>query len=150
MQTNIIKVLLLIMMTALSTTKSFAQTTVEFSYDTNGNRVLRQITIGGDKNAKDYRNLRGEETPSTTDNFESMSVALYPNPTDGQFVIETKDCDKSNTLRATLITPTGEVIQDLTLVAQQVIFDLTHYPAGIYLLKLTVGTECHVWQIIKK
>ena len=147
MKTNIIKVLLLITMTALSAASSFAQTTVEFSYDANGNRILRQIAVGGGKNITDGKT---QEADPAVDEFASLTVMLYPNPTDGLFSVAVSGDGAASTLQAMLVTPSGAIIQDAIIIDQRADFDLRSYPAGLYLLKLSVGDESHVWKIIKK
>ena len=52
MITRYYKALLLIVMMTASTIYGHSQETIEFNYDANGNRILRQIEVGGGKNEK--------------------------------------------------------------------------------------------------
>ena len=118
--------------------------TVSFNYDANGNRILRQIEIGGG---------RGEAATATIGAMEShepLEVTLYPNPTEGRFSVGVASAESSERVRATVTTVTGEVLCDKTVADQTTEFDLTGQPAGIYLLRLTVRGESQVWKVIKK
>ena len=118
--------------------------TVSFNYDANGNRILRQIEIGGG---------RGEAATATIGAMEShepIEVALYPNPTEGRFSVGIANAESGERVRATVTTVTGEVLCDKTVADQTTEFDLTSQPAGIYLLRLTVRGESQVWKVIKK
>lgn len=118
---------------------------VSFSYDANGNRILRQIELGGEG-----KGAKGDEISSYFDSFESMSVKLYPNPTEGKFSIEIDGTGESGLLHATLSTTTGEVISEKVISGQKTDFDLTQKPVGVYLLRLSMKGESHVWKVIRK
>lgn len=130
-------------------TISPAQTlqTVSFVYDHNGNRIGKQIVIGGSKSDA-YRSKT--KAPALVDDFETLSVTLYPNPTEGQFCIEVDGNGDNGTLQARLTTTTGNIIYDKTIINPTDCFDLTKHPAGMYLLELTIGNKSHVWKVIKK
>jgi len=118
--------------------------TVAFSYDLNGNRILRQIVIGDD--SKDNTEI----TIPVIDTFETFTFTLFPNPTDGNFSISINGLDTATPLRATITTTTGAIICDKPLCSPTEDFDLSQQPTGIYLLCLTSGGESHTWKIIKK
>lgn len=125
-----------------------AQNSVEFNYDENGNRILRQITVS--------KNNERDATDSpisapATEVFQLLSVTLYPNPTEGNFTIAVNNAtDEAVTLRAILSTISGAVIYDKTFTSKVENFDLTKEPNGIYLLRLIAGNENRVWKVIKK
>ena len=120
--------------------------TVAFSYDLDGNRILRQIVIGGGKGV--YYSDKSQI--QLTDIFETLSVSLYPNPTEGRFSVKVNSLEKSDILCAKVTTVTGVIICEKTFSNQNEDFDLTQQPPGIYLLQLTDGKEIHEWKIIKK
>ena len=123
------------------------RSTVTFNYDANGNRIIRQIEIGGNKGGTD--NSADIVSPSI-DTFETVSIALYPNPTNGQFSIVIHGDKENANLLAIITTMTGEVIVEKNNCVNSEHFDLTQQPAGVYLLRLTVGQESHVWRVIKR
>ena len=118
--------------------------TVSFNYDANGNRIMRQIEIGGG------RSEAATATIGAMESHEPIEVALYPNPTEGRFSVGIANAESGERVRATVTTMTGEVLYDKTIAGQTTDFDLTSQPAGIYLLRLTVRGESQVWKVIKK
>lgn len=120
--------------------------TVTFAYDLNGNRITREILFG--------KLERNEETSeefhsSATDSFETMEVSLYPNPTNDKFFVEIKG-DTSAKAEATLTHISGAVLEKRTLTNSLESFDLSGHAVGVYLLRIEVGNETHIWKVIKK
>ena len=120
--------------------------TVTFAYDLNGNRITREILFG-----KQERNGETSEEflTTATDFFETMEVSLYPNPTNDKFFVEIKG-DTSEKAEATLSHISGAVLEKRILTDSQELFDLSGHAAGVYLLRLEVGKETHIWKVIKK
>lgn len=120
--------------------------TVAFSYDLDGNRITKEILFG-----KQERNGETSEEfhSSATDSFETMEVSLYPNPTNDKFFVEIKS-DTSEKAEATLTHISGAVMEKRILTNSPELFDLSGLAPSIYLLKLTVDNETHVWKVIKK
>lgn len=121
--------------------------TMSFIYDANGNRTARQIVIGGSKGDACKSETKA---PTFVDDFETLSVTLYPNPTEGRFCIEVNGNGDSGNLQARLTTTTGNVIYDKTIDNPTDCFDLTRHPAGIYLLELISNDKSHIWKVIKR
>lgn len=120
---------------------------INFSYDLNGNRILRQIIIGNDD--KDNAYYAGADIP-VMDSVDACAIALFPNPTKGKFSISINDMETDARLRATIISTTGEIVYDKPIYKQDEEFDLTRQPAGIYLFRLLIGNESYMWKVIKK
>ena len=123
--------------------------TVEFAYDLDGNRARREILIHriGENNRNEDAN--NKYWPSVTDVFEKMEVSLYPNPTMDQIFVEIKGGTSNNT-EAVLTLVSGSVLETKIIKSPTESFDLSKLPPGIYLLKLTVDKETHVWKVVKK
>jgi len=119
--------------------------TIIFSYDLNGNRVLRQIVIDSDEKA----NNEMTSVPAAY-TFETISLTLFPNPTKGKFYISINGLNTATALRATITTNTGAIVCDKPICSPSEDFDLTQQPAGIYLLCLTSSCKSHTWKIIKE
>lgn len=119
--------------------------TVTFAYDLNGNRITKEILFG-----KQERNGETSEEfySSATDSFETMEVSLYPNPTNDKFFVELKG-DTNEKAEATLTHISGAVLEKRILADSRELFDLSGYAAGVYLLRLEVGKETHIWKVIK-
>ena len=120
--------------------------TISFSYDLDGNRTNREILFGRMERTGEASE---ELLPSATDFFETMEVSLYPNPTNDKFFVEIKG-DTNEKAEATLTHISGAVLKKRILTDTLELFDLSGLTPGLYLLKLTVDDETHVWKVIKK
>jgi hypothetical protein len=155
-----------------------AQTSVSYGYDASGNRISRTIhmkmltpppqdstespipdepipdfpIVAAEDDAENEKNAPAEVY---TDALAGTQIAIYPNPTTGQLHIKTSDIrypisDISifdmlgkrvasvETLRATSLQP-----QPATTL------DISHLPAGTYIMRITIGEETTSWKIIK-
>ena len=122
---------------------------VTFGYDANGNRISRTIILG--KIIEDGKNVEAEKGLETivTDQIGGVEFSIYPNPTRGRFLVEVGDSGNSIPLQVILYTPQGDVLIEKTIDVCLEEFDLSDYPAGIYMLHLMAGDETHVWKIVK-
>jgi len=122
---------------------------VTFGYDANGNRISRSILFG--KIFEDGKNVEAEKGLETIvmDQISGVEFSIYPNPTRGRFLVEVSDPGKGPLLRVVLLTPQGDVLTKKILDVNTEEFDLSDYPAGIYMLHLMAGDETHVWKIVK-
>lgn len=83
--------------------------TVTFGYDANGNRRVRQINLSGrdvDMIKGDANPAIGERTPFF-DSFEDLSIAIFPNPTKGKFLVVKHGGNGNTLIRAVLTTTDG-------------------------------------------
>lgn len=122
---------------------------VTFGYDANGNRISRSILFG--KIFEDGKNVEAEKGLETIvmDQISGVEFSIYPNPTRGRFLVEVSDPGKGPLLRVVLLTPQGDALTKKILDVNTEEFDLSDYPAGIYMLHLMAGDETHVWKIVK-
>lgn len=122
---------------------------VTFGYDANGNRISRSILFG--KIFEDGKNVEAEKGLETIvmDQIGGVEFSIYPNPTHGRFLVEVGDSGNSMPLQVILYTPQGDVLIEKTIDVCLEEFDLSDYPAGIYMLHLMAGDETHVWKIVK-
>ena len=129
--------------------------TVRFTYDACGNRIGRTVEFSrmdeedGGKGAEDPK--RQEEwCAELHDSFLGNGVVLSPNPTEGQFSLSFGDGEIPAHTTATLLTPTGAVLEERTVANATEGFSLGARPAGVYLLRLADGKETRTWKVIKR
>ncbi len=87
---------------------------------------------------------------SGTDDIETLeSLTLSPNPTSGRFVVDLS-LSSMEDVRFMIQDITGRmvVINESTTAGGKFAFDLTQQPAGVYLLKLSVGSGVMTKKIV--
>lgn len=87
--------------------------------------------------------------PESTTGFETPAkplATLYPNPTDGLFIL---NFDTEGTYRVTITTLTGKVMSQQVITGQLQPMDISSYPAGVYLVIIDNGTQRSTVKIVK-
>lgn len=120
-----------------------AQQTVQFTYDLSGNRIKKEIT---------FATVRSSETEPQTliDNTFEEKVIIYPNPTKGLLKVQFSDFDGEYSGQAWLYNLSGKTIEKQVIKSEFIEFDLSGYPAGVYLLALEINKKRSTWKIIKE
>lgn len=150
MKTPFIKALLILLLT-IAAVPCLAQQrgTVVFTYDGNGNRIMR--SFGMKKISENGQNVESENPTidEATDSFRDMEVSIYPNPTKDIVFVSVKCGESHSVLKVKLATSTGVVLQEKELIGTTDSFDLSGQAVGIYFIELTTADETHVWKIIR-
>ena len=124
---------------ALKKKKKHIDDTIVFSYDNNGNRISRDLY---------FKRIGKPEQDAST--LQKTPYELFPNPTSGRFSLIVKEPAKAGKIHAALHTMTGTTIIDCDIDKNPMVFDLSAYPSGIYILEID-GTEMHhTWKVIKQ
>ena len=115
--------------------------TVSFGYDACGNRTSRTIAFSKADEGRGEASLR--------DSFVGCDAMLFPNPTEGGFILSLTGDDIPQAT-AVLCTMDGKVIEERVVTGTVEEFDLSGKPSGVYLLRLTTEGEAKVWKVIKR
>ena len=116
--------------------------TVHFGYDACGNRISRTLEF--------QRMNEDRRFASLTDTFVGIDVAIFPNPTEGGFVLSLTNSESLKSAAATLCSLDGTILEKRTITNAIEEFDLSRRPAGIYLLHLSSDGAIQTWKIIKR
>lgn len=123
----------------------------EYLYDASGNRICRRVL---ELPANILRNTSQpvEEVPSAyfQEQVCSYSCKIYPNPTSGQIQLNIEDLTTSFQGKAELYNANGVFLRNFRISESHSIFDLSEFPPGIYILKLTINKKTEEWKIIKR
>ena len=111
---------------------------IVFTYDSNGNRITRSLAFD--------RLVR----PTNSKENISSAYTLFPNPTSAEFTLHRSLPDQSAIIHTFLFGVNGNILEKKELVGQDITFDLSKFPEGIYFLEVE-GPEGHdTWKVIKK
>ena len=124
---------------------------ISYSNDNSGNRTIRfnVPTTLLKAGATDEKETVVTEKISLND-FKA-GIRIYPNPTEGRFVVEIINVpDKISGEMYLYDTQGGLLKKENILSEKRIDFDLSRYAAGIYVLNIRLGEEISTWKIIKK
>ncbi len=130
----------------------FAQTT--YQYDENGNRTSRIINMGKDlqTTANFNDSLQGEPEPPKPllETLGEATVNIYPNPTQGLLILESRGFAMDALPEYEVYTLGGSLLMRAEATENRQQIDLSNEPAGIYLLRIKSGALQREWKIIKQ
>ncbi len=118
-----------------------AQRCLVFYYDSDGNRVQRFVTDNCEDN-REYDEIQEFEI----DKDENLTV--YPNPTKGTFIITLPDNDISLSSTCVLYGINGVKLFECNICGKETI-DISEFPSGVYLLRVTNEVEVYTDVILK-
>lgn len=129
--------------------------TVHFGYDACGNRVSRTLEFSrmGDPMDVPVDGLHRDATiwqASVRDVFAGGEALLFPNPTEGGFILSLTGGEIPDGTTATLCTLDGKVLEKRAINSSTEEFDLSGKPVGVYLLCVTSERETKVWKVVKR
>ncbi len=117
----------------------------KFTYDDAGNRILRETEVSYNANDAEYRIMSLSSLDNTS--YESI-FRIYPNPAKDIFYVENVGPDIKRDMR--LYDMAGRLIASRYSAESVEIFDISSFPSGIYILRISgIDGEC-THKIIKE
>ncbi len=130
----------------LFTIAGWAQTTVKFEYDNDGNVQQRKV-LGMSAPKKKPT----PETPApVTDELGAQKILIYPNPSKGEFMLSVQLLNSKETNYYCLYSLNGSVIAKEPISGNSTTVNISEYPKGIYLLDIFLGDKVSRWKVIKQ
>jgi hypothetical protein len=120
---------------------------VTYAYDNAGNRTDRVITMNSSSSLSPGA---PQAMTALTDLIADRAIVIYPNPTKGILTVEIPDYQSTIPVGFLLTNLSGQAIFSGKSETGSQTIDLSRQPAGIYLLRLSIGEESTVWKIIKE
>lgn len=134
----------------LASLASMAQSKIGFAYDAAGNRVKREIVIQNFQESEAKRQAFNSRTQTFSDIVNDHSIKIYPNPTEGNLTISISGLKKSDKSSYGVYNVQGAQIMADNIDADNFNIDISCYPSGVYLLRITINGNPTSWKIVKK
>ena len=149
---------------------------IVYTYDAAGNRIKREaVTAKSSQSQNDSTKVASSETDNSVSGssmtksaivgsgntevgvaefteFEnkSMIVTIYPNPTQGLLQVDITGIDIPQGAQIEIFAANGSLNGRWTDISPNNSYDISDKPAGIYILRLSLGKDCiNSWKIIK-
>ena len=123
-------------------TRMTAQTTIEYTYDAAGNRILRQAVRTTQPNISPQQHEERIVIPI-------LKMSIFPNPTTGPVTIEIEKRSEDS-CTAVVYNIAGTQILSQPIHSTFTCVDLSQYPAGYYILQVTLNGANNSFKIIKE
>ncbi|MCX6244306.1 MAG: T9SS type A sorting domain-containing protein [Bacteroidetes bacterium] len=153
-QIHLILVLLILHTLGISAQNNPATPTVHFSYDANGNRFQRWVTI--EKIAKvDSADSLHQDTiiksfNRNAGNNMDQNISLYPNPTQGLLDLRITDMQEGKTAEFVFVSLTGQELLRKKTALSVTNIDISNFPPGSYIFTITLDKRMETWKVIKQ
>lgn len=113
-----------------------------FSYDASGNRMQRKLVI----TPCDQQSNKLAQQPQPTPPFH---VNVYPNPAQDKINVDLQKDELETESKIELYDVNGKVVYTENSLSLQIQVDISGYPSGIYLLKITKNKEFTSFNVSK-
>lgn len=131
----------LLVLSALALSEKLnAQYCLDFKYDESGNR----IEVYAHNCGSEYKELSREVI---SEEIISEGLFVYPNPSDGVFVVNIKNDDDGSAMYQ-VFNATGILVQNGMCAINREI-DISNNPAGMYLLRIIKGDSMWSCVVVK-
>lgn len=146
---------LLTLICVLASAMLYAQSEINYSYDSAGNRVERKVIMLKSlaKSALAGENFNSESVgvDVVEDEFKERKIAIYPNPTKGNLAINISGANFKSSCMAHLYNISGRKLMELPIQLNNVTkLNMNNLPASTYLLILIFDSEKLTYKIIKQ
>jgi len=123
----------------------YSQNNFEFGYDNAGNRTSRAIVTLKSANTQDGLTALNP----IEEKIGFATTRIYPNPTKGLLHLEISG-ESAQEASCTVHDINGKLILKNDSFQNQTDINLSSHPAGIYILRVFIGTDSKEWKVIKE
>ncbi len=131
----------------VSATFACMDTTYVYSYDDSGNRIDRTIDFTKSAHLPND-NASSFDEDIIEEVLSDFEIHIYPNPTKGKLKVELTGIDDKKA-RILLLNIQGNTLINKNISNKINTIDLTRFPAGIYILRVSLEQSTSEWKILK-
>jgi hypothetical protein len=146
-------------LTGVILSSSMYAQTIQFTYDAAGNRISRTVVVPVPpiKMPEKPIALNPQVFPPDEDAVipavnqqAAVEIEVFPNPTHGLLNIKVLNLDGNQDAVIVMTDLRGRLLQELEILKDTCILDLTSYPAGIYILSVIARDQKSQCQVVKQ
>ena len=127
---------------------SYSQT-INYGYDSSGNRTDRYIGLKSTRNA-DNKVDEEQDQKSFRDQLGDIEIKIYPNPSKGELTIEIVNLPKDPVGWIGVYDTTGKLIFKQSELVYRNVVNISSSDNGMYMLRIVVGDDISEWKILKE
>lgn len=126
-----------------------AQSKVEYSYDQNGNRTSRTLTVVQLESTELSKADTIREQSFTEEIVENKDIKVFPNPVKSSLTIQITGYDDNLKKEAVVFDLSGNKLKQENVLYPESSIYMGDLREGIYFLMVTIGNEVSQFKIIK-
>lgn len=139
------KRLLLILPILIIALSVYGQAEVEYSYDSAGNRITREIVLSQSSSRRE-----NSDKEFYSDKLLEYTIRIYPNPTKGNLQVDILGVNNETIVNISMYDLNGRLIDKASINSGRAQFDLITQPTGVYIMKIKIEDKTTSWKIIKE
>ncbi len=144
------KIFLLFILFVYASNYSLNAQNIQFDYDDAGNCIVKYKTVVLPSHVKKSNISDTTKVSPESEIISDREVLIYPNPTKGALKIEIKGQNPEKLIQYQLTDLNGRTIYRVQSEDMFYLFDMTSFPAGVYLLRVMIDDKWSKWKIIKE
>lgn len=131
--------------------QSTGTTKLEYTYDGNGNRITRTVTVTLLNKAFITDTLQSKKNTPITNAATDFKISVAPNPTTSLVTIgiQSTDLKQKNELEYFVTSITGALVLQNKVYTNSTEIDLSGLKDGVYVLKLIANNKTFIYKIVK-
>ena len=127
-----------------------AEAQVSFGYDSSGNRISRVINMSVRSQQIEEKSEKKIEQKIHSEELKDFSIKIYPNPTKGDITFEIQNLPEGKTANMKLYDISGALVLQKTNIKDKEYLNISNWPEGVYIAKISAGDSTTEWKIIKQ
>ena len=135
-------------------TQNATSKTVNFSYDANGNRIHRWVTIlkiaPTDSIDSIHQDSLIKNNITNLHYSSTQKISIFPNPTQGLLDLKITGMKDGETAEYVFVSLTGQELLRKKTGSAITPIDIRSFAPGTYIVNILVGEKREIWKIIKQ
>ena len=127
---------------------SYSQT-INYLYDSSGNRTHRTIGLKSTRNSDNKVDEEQNQQPFS-DQLGDIEITIYPNPSKGELTIDIENLPEDPTGWIGVYDMSGKIVFQQTELENRNLVNFSSSDNGMYILRIVVEDDISEWKILKE